>query len=192
MQKGGSHPWQNDFFKQNQYQNRDNAVSAYQSKLPQIEAFRHPSMPMYRPNAMMATASSQATGPSQQAYTSANKDLNDEAFAHAFDEIQAWSIDHQPEPRLSSAQDLNQAEGPNQEEIAVHPVEKPHQTDGEPIVEADELARTAGALLENVKSETSKKFQESSFLSLMRQLRDREVTVEGDRFVDVHSPLLAP
>lgn len=142
---------------------------------------------------MMATASFQATGPSQQAHTSASKELDDEAFAHAFDEIQAWSIDHQPEPRLSSTQDLNQAEeDPNHEVIEVHPVGKSHQKDGESNVEADELARTAGALLENVKSETSKKFQESSFLSLMRQLRDREVTVEGDKFVDVHSPLLAP
>lgn len=141
----------------------------------------------------MATGSSRATGPSQQAYTSASKKLDDEAFANAFEEIQAWSIDHQPESRLSSTQDLNQAEeGPNHEKIAVQPVRNPHQKDGESNVEADELARTAGALLENVKSETSKKFQESSFLSLMRQLRDREVTVEGDKFVDVHSPLPAP
>ena len=51
--------------------------------------------------------------------------------------------------------------------------------------DADELARTAGSLLENVKGDTSKKFQESNFLSLMRQLRDREVTVDGDKIVDV-------
>ena len=141
----------------------------------------------------MATSSSQATRPSQQAYTGASKELDDEAFANAFDEIQAWSIDHQPESRLPSTQDLRQAEeGSSHEAIAVHPVEKCPQKDGESNVEADELARTAGALLENVKSDTSKKFQESSFLSLMRQLRDREVTVEGDKFVDVHSPFPAP
>ena len=58
--------------------------------------------------------------------------------------------------------------------------------------DADELARTAGNLLDNVKGDTSKKFQESNFLSLMRQLRDREVTVDGDRIVDVsqHSNML--
>ena len=51
--------------------------------------------------------------------------------------------------------------------------------------DADELARTAGQLLDNLKHDQSQKFQNSSFLSLMRQLRDREIQVEGDRLVDV-------
>lgn len=51
----------------------------------------------------------------------------------------------------------------------------------------DELARTAGRLLDSVKYEQSQKFQESNFLALMRRLRDREVRVEGDRMVDVSS-----
>lgn len=55
--------------------------------------------------------------------------------------------------------------------------------------EADELARTAGELLDNVKHDQSQKFRESNFLSLMRQLRDREVQVEGDKIVDVSIPL---
>ena len=50
---------------------------------------------------------------------------------------------------------------------------------------ADELARTAGQLLDNIKHDQSPKFQQSSFLALMRQLRDREVHVEGDKLVDV-------
>ena len=54
--------------------------------------------------------------------------------------------------------------------------------------DADELARTAGQLLENVKGDQSQKFQESSFLSLMRQLRDKEIRVEGDKLVDVSMP----
>ena len=55
--------------------------------------------------------------------------------------------------------------------------------------DADELARTAGELLENLKHDHSQKFRESNFLSLMRQLRDREVQVEGDKIVDVSIPL---
>lgn len=51
--------------------------------------------------------------------------------------------------------------------------------------DADELARTAGQLLDNLKHDQSQKFQNSSFLSLMRQLRDREIQVEGDKLVDV-------
>lgn len=54
--------------------------------------------------------------------------------------------------------------------------------------EADDLARTAGQLLDHVKHDQSQKFQNSNFLALMRQLRDREVRVEGDRMVDVSIP----
>lgn len=55
--------------------------------------------------------------------------------------------------------------------------------------DADELARTAGELLNNVKHDQSQKFQNSTFFSLMRQLRDREVQVEGNKIVDVSIPL---
>jgi len=60
-----------------------------------------------------------------------------------------------------------------------------------PTTDADELARTAGTLLENVRGDTTKKFQDSTFLSLMRQLRDREVKVEGDKIVTVSHPPLS-
>lgn len=55
------------------------------------------------------------------------------------------------------------------------------------VHDADGLARTAGELLDKVKHESNPKFQKSSFLSLMRQLRDREVHVEGDKIVMVSS-----
>ena len=53
------------------------------------------------------------------------------------------------------------------------------------VHDADGLARTAGELLDKVKHESNPKFQNSNFLSLMRQLRDREVHVEGDKIVNV-------
>jgi len=49
----------------------------------------------------------------------------------------------------------------------------------------EELAKTAGALLDSVKGDQSQKFRESNFLALMRRLRDREVQVQGDEFKDV-------
>ena len=51
--------------------------------------------------------------------------------------------------------------------------------------EADELSRTAGQLLDNLKDEQNQKFQKSNFLELMRQLRDKEVRVDGDKMVSV-------
>ncbi|KAF2856206.1 hypothetical protein T440DRAFT_463543 [Plenodomus tracheiphilus IPT5] len=51
--------------------------------------------------------------------------------------------------------------------------------------EEDEMAETAGRLLERVADNTSEKFQNSQFLSLMRKLRDREVKVQEDKIVEV-------
>ncbi|PGH28366.1 hypothetical protein GX50_08899 [[Emmonsia] crescens] len=59
------------------------------------------------------------------------------------------------------------------------------QTQVDETNESDELARTAGQLLDSVSHDQSQKFKESSFLALMRQLRDREVTVDGDEFRQV-------
>lgn len=65
-----------------------------------------------------------------------------------------------------------------------------HESQGEiqehqSIDDPDELARTAGQLLDSVKDEQNQKFRSSNFLGLMRRLRDREVRVEGDKMVDV-------
>ena len=64
--------------------------------------------------------------------------------------------------------------------------------EGKEADDAEELARTAGQLLENMKGDQSQKFKESNFLSLMRQLRDKEVRVEGDKLVDVSIPSSTP
>jgi len=49
----------------------------------------------------------------------------------------------------------------------------------------DEMAQTAGRLLERVADNTSEKFQNSQFFELMRRLRDREVKVQDDKIVEV-------
>ncbi|KAI9800387.1 MAG: hypothetical protein M1825_004157 [Sarcosagium campestre] len=64
--------------------------------------------------------------------------------------------------------DVIEPTDPNQESPQVH----------------DELAETAGQLLDSVKDDQSQKFQESNFLALMRRLRDREVKVVGDDIVE--------
>ncbi|KAG6903102.1 hypothetical protein C0995_006289 [Termitomyces sp. Mi166 len=51
-------------------------------------------------------------------------------------------------------------------------------------VDNDDLARTAGLLLENVRNEQNPKFQNSQFLNLMRKLRDRDIIVEGNQMVE--------
>ena len=49
--------------------------------------------------------------------------------------------------------------------------------------DADELARTAGLLIDTVQHESNPKFKNSAFMGLMRQLRDGEVIVEGNDMV---------
>lgn len=114
----------------------------------------------------------------EQAFEAARSDLRFETQtlelnerghedAYGLQQQQAW-LDHN---RIGSDRILDDAE----EKAKEH---------NEPD-DADELARTAGQLLENVSGDQSKKFQDSNFLSLMRQLRDKEVRVEGDKLVDV-------
>ncbi|KAA8577055.1 hypothetical protein EYC84_007066 [Monilinia fructicola] len=50
---------------------------------------------------------------------------------------------------------------------------------------SDALSRTAGELLNSVSNDQSAKFQNSQFLELMRQFRDKEVMVDGEQVVDI-------
>jgi hypothetical protein len=71
--------------------------------------------------------------------------------------------------------------------------EQPEQKEEQPRMnDEDEMAATAGRLLERVADNTSEKFQNSQFLELMRRLRDREVRVEEDKIVEVNEQTTAP
>lgn len=68
--------------------------------------------------------------------------------------------------------------------------QEPKQKEEQPKMnDEDEMAATAGRLLERVADNTSEKFQNSQFLELMRRLRDREVRVEGDKMVEINGQL---
>lgn len=83
--------------------------------------------------------------------------------------------DSLPVEPIATPTDMAQADQVNQ-----------HQTEALPLQhDDDEMATTAGQLLERVADNTSEKFQNSQFLELMRKLRDREVKVEGDKMVEV-------
>lgn len=48
--------------------------------------------------------------------------------------------------------------------------------------DANDLARVAGQLVQNVSHETNEKFRNSQFLDLMRRIRDREIEVRNNDF----------
>ncbi|CAG8487932.1 23408_t:CDS:2 [Cetraspora pellucida] len=52
-----------------------------------------------------------------------------------------------------------------------------------------ELAKSAGKLIESIKDETNPKFQNSSFIKFMKQLRDNEVSIEGNKVVEQKFPV---
>ncbi len=56
----------------------------------------------------------------------------------------------------------------------------------------DDLAQTAEEVLLTVSDNNSQKFQDSTFLALMRRLRDREVRVAGDKMVEVEVSFSQP
>ncbi|KAH6861103.1 hypothetical protein BKA58DRAFT_443870 [Alternaria rosae] len=70
--------------------------------------------------------------------------------------------------------------------------EEEQKQDQPPRNEDDEMAATAGRLLERVADNTSEKFQNSQFLGLMRRLRDREVRVQEDKIVEVDASTQQP
>ncbi|KAF9263323.1 TPR-like protein [Marasmius fiardii PR-910] len=70
-------------------------------------------------------------------------------------------------------------------------VEPKARTEQQTPQDADELSRTAALLLDVVKDEQNPKFQNSQFLSLMTQLRDRKVVVEGNQLVENNGVLPA-
>ncbi|KAF2842300.1 hypothetical protein M501DRAFT_405675 [Patellaria atrata CBS 101060] len=69
-----------------------------------------------------------------------------------------------------------------------HQESQPEGNQQDQSVNHDELADTAARLLDSVADNTSKKFQESQFLGLMRKIRDKEVHVEDDNFVETVKP----
>ncbi|KAF2223000.1 hypothetical protein BDZ85DRAFT_262787 [Elsinoe ampelina] len=95
-------------------------------------------------------------------------------------ELRDQTAAHEPE-----ALDREQFE----EAIQVLPEQTPQEQQQEDPMQHDEnddLARTAGELLDKVRDNQSTKFQNSTFLDLMRKLRDREVRVEGDKMVETN------
>jgi len=76
-------------------------------------------------------------------------------------------------------------EAPHQEPVQEEPQQEKKEQDQHPNDDDDEMAETAARLLDSVADNTSEKFRQSTFLELMRRLRDREVRVEGDKMVEV-------
>lgn len=121
----------------------------------------------------MATATQSAATAQQDDFQ-----FDESAFESAF-EMAAQNLAG-AEPMFTPAEESRVVEVP--EEVVQEEEQKEEEKRRN---DADDLARTAGQLLESVKGDTSEKFQKSSFMALMKKLRDREAMIEGDNIVEV-------
>ena len=113
------------------------------------------------------------------------------AFAEALKDAEAMQHDEMElpgQPQVEQPSDIPTDLAYSRPDVrigsdAIRYTEKEDQTGAQDHRDADELAKTAGQLLTLVQHDGSAKFQNSQFLSLMRQLRDREVEVQNN---DLH------
>lgn len=133
----------------------------------------------------------QAMQPEQQ---KPMEQFDESAFEAAFDqaradmELQGADLAQQDTRQNLDTDEVETIEPVPQEQIRLGSDLIPQSDKEDPQTrgrDADELARTAGQLLDSVRNDQSQKFQQSNFLALMRRIRDREVEVEGDKFREV-------
>ncbi|KAL4957929.1 hypothetical protein BDW69DRAFT_155321 [Aspergillus filifer] len=178
--------WHAEFMRQQQH------TPAPQQNQPFAQRF-HPS---FTSSYVMNSSPMQAYSPAQETTekTSAAMEAFDEsAFEAAFEQARAdmeSQFEASVETNTSDLDTKNQSkEAPIQPEaqetlrIGSDTIPQANKEDPQAAAnDADELARTAGQLLNSVSHETNQKFRESNFLALMRRIRDREVQVEEDEF----------
>ncbi|EXJ96179.1 hypothetical protein A1O1_01305 [Capronia coronata CBS 617.96] len=154
------------------------------------------SQPMYQGTGAYGASSMAGLGQQQYTQTSmtieeqyAEGQMSHEDYEAAFAEAvaHAQEMDQQQLPQQEeTAQSLEQLAEMNQTELprigsdAINYREQVERTADQDTRDADELARTAGLLLNSVQHDMSTKFQNSQFLDLMRRIRDREVKVQDN------------
>ncbi|KAF9251551.1 hypothetical protein DTO013E5_4022 [Penicillium roqueforti] len=150
--------------------------------------------PAFAPSYQMYGSSMNQMQPSQVMQTEQHhmQQFDESAFEAAFDQARAdmelQGVDAAQLDTQKQSQETNEVGIPEpvtQEHIRLGSDLIPKSEKQDPETrnrDADELARTAGQLLDSVRNETSEKFQQSNFMALMRRIRDREVEVEGDDF----------
>lgn len=136
--------------------------------------------PMYQPAQQMHNEQPQQLGADVGTFDEA-------AFAAAFDQAAQSELQSEQASLSHALQDGSHLADAPIGADAIHHPDAPSQQLLTPAQESDDLARTAGALLTSVQGDQSDKFANSVFLQLMRQLRDKEVVVEGDAILPAGS-----
>ncbi|RMD43942.1 hypothetical protein DV735_g1236, partial [Chaetothyriales sp. CBS 134920] len=166
--------WHNDFLQLQQQTLKGKEVAVANSSFGYD--FRQPQQLQHQPlsGIAMPNATSFVYHHEHQQWESVSRDAFDAAFEDAaLFEAEAQALEQTTATKIGSD--------------AIPYTEAKERTAEQDMQDADELARTAGQLVEMMKgeSETNRKFRDSEFLGLMRRLRDREVEVRDNNVVQV-------
>ena len=188
--------WQNEFMRQRSGAGTPTALGKQVVReAPQMNTFQSSAMMNYtQPMYHSHTNGFQQEPQMQQQNMQQDHQVSDvdfdaafaDALAHAqkMDQDRAHQIEAQLQPDPVEVQQLEQTENIKIGSDALRYVEKQDRTVEPNTRDADELARTAGELLNSVSHDQSDKFQNSQFLNLMRKIRDREVEVQNNDLQD--------
>lgn len=190
--------WQNEFMAQQQQPHQPQQTPMQQHRQPYGYGFQPSFAPSYPLNSgPMNAFQAQGQGVAETQQQPPVEAFDESAFAAAFDQAREDMELESATVAQEHGQDINetaQADSAAEQPVAHEEIrigsdmipqsEEQKDTQQGPN-DADELARTAGHLLNSVSHETNQKFQQSNFLALMRRIRDREVHIEGDEFREV-------
>lgn len=180
--------WQNEFLLMHQPHAQLNHLQAE----PATHRGAQPTFAQHYPmhNAPMITR--QVPQQVQTEQSAPQQQFDEAAFEAAFEQARA-------DLEFQTTQQTQAEPEPEQDHDRAGPIESAHAqirigSDTIPPTDnsqgqdhADALAQVAGQLVDRLEQDPSDKFQQSSFLALMRRVRDREVRVEGDDFREVGS-----
>ncbi|KAJ9606250.1 hypothetical protein H2200_009211 [Cladophialophora chaetospira] len=188
--------WQNEFMRQRSGAGTPIAQGKQAVRdAPQMTTFQSSAMMNYpQPMYQSYTGGFQQEPQMQQQPIQRNHQMLDmdfeaafaDALAHAqeMDQERTHQIEAQLQPDPMDVRQLDRQDNIKIGSDALNYVEKQDRPVEPNTRDADELARTAGELLNSVSHDTSEKFQNSQFLQLMRKIRDREVEVQNNDLQD--------
>jgi len=183
--------WHEEFARQGAQQGAAQTnVSGYNSAQERLSMLATvPMMGGYQPIQPMWNSSMPIQNQQQQVPPHAAEAFDEEAFKRAFEEAaQSEMVNKDTKDQVmldESAEHFMSSNLEQQERIGADLIHDPDAIDQSKMEDPDALSRTAGELLSRVEGDRSEKFQNSQFLQLMRQLRDKEVSIQGNTIVGV-------
>lgn len=169
--------WQQDFLQQMQ-----TASPIVQGKQPEYAS--HLSQPSFQQfSSFPAQSNLYNQQPVQQAQPQFDETAFEAAFQDAFQQFEEQvPVQSIPQEQVVEENLIHEPSALKIGSDAISYTEQKDRTSDQDSRDANDLARVAGELVQNISHEQNTKFKNSTFLDLMRRIRDREVEVRNNDF----------